>query len=109
MVYDEKLADRVRKSLKGKKNITEKKMFGGIAFLLGGKMFCGVLKNDLVVRTGEEYYKKALTKPHTRPFDFSGKPSRGFVYVGPGGLKTEKILSEWVNSGIKFVASLHNQ
>ncbi|NDB52436.1 MAG: TfoX family protein, partial [Nitrosopumilaceae archaeon] len=95
MVYDEKLADRVRKSLKGKRNMTEKKMFGGIAFLLDGKMFCGIIKNDLVVRTGPEYYEKALTKPHASPMDFTGKPMKGFVYVAPNGCKTKKTLSEW--------------
>ncbi len=106
MAYDEKLADRVRKSLKSNKHITEKKMFGGIAFLLNGKMSCGIIKNDLVVRTGPEYYEKVLTKPHTRPMDFTVNPMKGFVYVGPDGCKTEKILSEWLNSGINYVASL---
>jgi len=106
MVYDEKLADRVRKSLNGKRNMAEKKMFGGIAFLLDGKMFCGIIKNELVVRTGPEYYEKALTKPHARPMDFTGKPMKGFVYVAPNGCKTEKKLSEWIDSGIDYVTSL---
>lgn len=106
MVYDEKLANRVRKSLKGKRNITEKKMFGGIAFLLNGKMFCGVIKNDLVIRTGPQYYEEALTKPHARPMDFTGKPMRGFLYVGSNGCKTEKTLSAWINSGIDYVTFL---
>lgn len=105
-MYDEKLADRVRKSLAGRKKITERKMFGGIAFLLNGKMFCGVIKNDLVIRTGPEYYEKALAKPHARPMDFTGRPMRGFVYVGLGGCKTEKTLSAWVNSGFVYVVSL---
>lgn len=109
MVYDEKLADSVRKTLKGKKNITEKKMFGGIAFLLNGKMFCGVIKNDLVVRTGPAYYEKALTKHHARPMDFTGRPMKGFVYVSSDGCKIDKTLSEWVNSGIDYVVSLHKQ
>lgn len=109
MVYDEKLADRVRKSLKGKKNVTEKKMFGGIAFLSNGKMFCGVIKNDLVIRTGSQYYEEALAKPHTRPMDFTGKPMKGFVYVSTDGCKTEKILSEWVDSGIDYVTSLRKR
>jgi TfoX/Sxy family transcriptional regulator of competence genes len=109
MVYDEKLAERVRKSLKGKRNVTEKKMFGGIAFLSNGKMFCGVIKNDLVIRVGPEYYEKALTKPHARPMDFTGKPMRGFVYVSSDGCKTEKILFEWVNSGVDYVISLRKR
>ncbi len=109
MGYDEKLADRVRKSLKGKRNVTEKKMFGGIAFLSNGKMFCGVIKNDLVIRVGPEYYEKALTKPHARPMDFTGKPMRGFVYVSSDGCKTEKTLFEWVNSGVNYVTSIHKK
>ncbi|MFN3655006.1 MAG: TfoX/Sxy family protein [Candidatus Nitrosotenuis sp.] len=64
MVYDEKLAQKVRESLERKKGITEKKMFDGITFLLNGKMFCGIIKNDLVVRTGPQYYQKALAKRH---------------------------------------------
>ncbi len=109
MVYDEKLAGRIRKSLKHKKGVTEKKMFGGIAFLLDGKMFCGVLKNDLIVRTGPEHYEKALTKPHARPFDFSGRPMRGFLYVGPNGCKTEKILWEWIDLGIEYLTLLRKK
>lgn len=105
MVYDEKLVDRIRKLLKEKK-ITEKKMFGGMAFLLNGKMFCGVIKNDLVVRTGTEYYEKALTKPYTRPMDFTGRAIKGFVYVSAGGCKKDKILSEWVDLSIDYVTSL---
>ncbi|MEW6044778.1 MAG: TfoX/Sxy family protein [Thermoproteota archaeon] len=106
MVYDEKLAERVRESLKRKKGITEKKMFGGIAFLLNGKMFCGIIKNDLVVRTGPQYYQKALAKRHARTMDFTGKPMKGFVYVGYDGCKTEKTLSEWVDTGLRYVGTL---
>lgn len=106
MVYDEKLATRIRKLLKGKRDITEKKMFGGIAFLLGGKMFCGVIKDNLVVRTGPSYYQAALEKPHARPMDFSGKPMKGFVYVSSDGCKTASALLEWINSGVDYVDSL---
>ena len=109
MVYDEKLAERMTKLLKGKRGVTEKKMFGGIAFLLDGKMFCGVIKNDLVVRIDPGYYYKAITKPNVRPFDFSGKPMKGFIYVGPEGCKKEKVLSEWINLGIDYVNSLHKK
>ena len=109
MVYDEKLADRVRKLLEHKKGMTEKKMFGGIAFLLNGKMFCGVIKNNLVVRTGPDYYEKALTKPNVRPMDFTGKPMKGFVYVGSDGCKTDRILAEWIDSGISYLSLLHKR
>jgi TfoX/Sxy family transcriptional regulator of competence genes len=106
MTYDEKLAERIRKLLKKKNEITEKKMFGGIAFLSNGKMFCGVIKKDLVIRTGKEHYEEALTKPYTRPMDFTGQAMKGFVYVSTMGCKTEKILSQWVNLGIETVVSL---
>ena len=106
MVYDEKLATRIQKLLKGKRNITEKKMFGGVAFLLDGKMFCGVIKDNLVVRIGPSFYQKALEKPHVRPMDFSGKPMKGFVYVSSDGCKTASALLEWINSGIDYVCSL---
>jgi len=77
-------------------------MFGGIAFLLNGKMFCGVYKTDLIIRTGPDNYEQALAKPHARPMDFTGRPMRGFVYVESDGCKTRKTLSAWVDSGIKY-------
>jgi len=106
MTYSEKLAQMIRESIKGKRNITEKKMFGGLAFLLNGKMFCGIIKDDLIVRTGPENYQKALEKPHSRPMDFSGKPMKGFVYVGPSGYKTAKGLSEWICIGLDYASNL---
>ncbi len=108
-MYDERLAERVRKSLAGRKKVTERRMFGGVAFMLDGKMFCGVINDDLVIRTGPESYERALAKPHARPMDFTGRPMRGFVYVGSGGCKTGKTLSAWVDSGIKYVVSLKKE
>lgn len=106
MAYDEKLADRVRKALAGHKGLSEKKLFGGIAFMLRGKMCCGVLKRDLVVRIGAERYAEALTRPHARPMNFTGRPLKGFVYVGPGGCRTDKVLKRWLNQAMEFVSSL---
>ena len=106
MVYNEKLAARIREIINGKRNITEKKMFGGLAFMLKGKMFCGIVKNDLMVRTGPENYEIALSKPNSRPMDFTGKPMKGFVYVDPQGFKTEKTLSAWVSLGSDYVSKL---
>jgi hypothetical protein len=106
MTYDEKLAIRIRESLKGKRNITEKKMFGGLAFLLGSKMFCGIINDDLVVRTGPQNYEKALARPHARKMDFTGRPMKGFVYVGPTGYKTSKGLSEWICLGMDYALTL---
>jgi len=96
----------IRDIIKDKRNITEKKMFGGLAFLLNGKMFCGIVKDDLMVRTGQENYEKALSKPHSRPMDFTGKPMKGFVYVEPQGYNTEKKLSGWISLGLDYVSKL---
>lgn len=106
MVYNEKLALSIREILKDKRNISEKKMFGGLAFMLKGKMFCGIVKDDLMIRTGAENYEKALSKPHSRPMDFTGKPMKGFVFVEPSGYKTTKALYEWINLGLDHVSKL---
>jgi len=97
MAYDEKLAGRIRAQLEGKRDIAEKRMFGGIAFLLKGKMCCGVLNADLVARVGAEDYGKALMQRHARPMNFTGRPIRGFVYVGPGGTRTARDLRRWLD------------
>jgi TfoX/Sxy family transcriptional regulator of competence genes len=106
MAYDEQLAARVRKILRRRKDVTEKKMFGGLSFLLDGKMCCGVLQNDLVVRIQPEDYQAALEQPHVRPMDFTGRPLKGFIYVGPEGCQTEKELSRWIEHGVEFVSSI---
>ncbi len=106
MAYDEALAERVRRMLSEHQGLTEKKMFGGISYLLGGKMCCGVIKDDLVVRVGPERYEEALAEPHARPMDFSGRSTRGFVYVDPDGYRTNEALAEWVKQAADFVASL---
>ena len=85
MAYDEKLADRIRQAVGPRGDVTEKKMFGGLAFLLDGKMFCGIVKDDLMVRVGPERYEAALAEAHVRPMDFTGRPMNGYVYVGRGG------------------------
>ena len=105
MVYDEKLADRIRKTLSRRKGITEKKMFGGLSFLLNGKMCCGVLKDILVVRVNPKESDTLLKKPHVRPMDFTGRPMKGFLYVSADGYKTEKQLSVWIERSVDFVSS----
>ena len=106
MAYDEKLAHRVRKVLATRKGITEKKMFGGLAFLLGGRMCCGVLNDNLVVRVGPERYAAALSQAHTRPMDFTGRPLTGFVYVGLRGVKTDAALAKWLREAAEHVLLL---
>ncbi|MDX1441198.1 MAG: TfoX/Sxy family protein [Nitrosopumilaceae archaeon] len=106
MTYNEDLAKKIRESIKGKRNINEKKMFGGLAFLRKGKIFCGIVKDDLMVRVGPENYEKALSKPHSRPMDFTGKPMRGFVYVSPKGYKNTNSLTKWISVGFNYVLKL---
>jgi TfoX/Sxy family transcriptional regulator of competence genes len=106
MAYDETLADRVRRAIGPRPDVTERKMFGGLAFVLGGKMFCGIVEHDLMVRVGPERYEAALAEAHVRPMDFTGRSMNGYVFVGPGGSRTEKAIEKWVDQGIAFVAAL---
>lgn len=106
MPYDERLAVRVRALLNGQPTLVEKKMFGGLAYLANGKMFAGILKNDLVVRVGPEANNAALKEPRVRPMDFTGRPMKGYIYVGPNGTKTVARLRKWLTRGQTFVTSL---
>src|SRR5688572_23890839 len=106
MGYDEKLADRIRRAVGPRSDVTEKKMFGGLAFLLDGKMFCGIANDDLMVRVGPERHEASLAEAHVRPMDFTGRPMTGYVFVGPGGSRTEKAVKKWVDRGAAFVATL---
>lgn len=106
MAYDEKLAGLIRKLLVKRKGFAEKKMFGGLAFMLQGHMCCGVEKDNLVVRVGPERYEEALSDPHARPMDFTGRPMKGFVYVRPSGYRTDESLAEWAMRGVDFITIL---
>ena len=81
-------------------------MFGGLAFLMNGHMFCGIVKNDLMVRLGDELARAALKQPHTRPMDFSGKPMKSMNYVEASGLDSDESLRPWVDSALMFVKKL---
>ena len=106
MAYDEKLAERVRRALTPREGLSEKKMFGGIAFMLRGNMCCGIVRNDLMVRVGPERYDDALGRPHARPMDFTGRAMKGMVYVGPEGLRSDPDLNAWLRRGVEFAATL---
>lgn len=103
MAYDEALTTRVRHLLSGRSDISERKMFGGIAFLLNGRMCCGVAGSDLVVRLLEREMAAALARPHVRPMDLTGRPLRGFVFVAPLACRTDAALRGWVDEGLRFV------
>jgi TfoX/Sxy family transcriptional regulator of competence genes len=105
MAYDLKLAERIQAQLKGKAYV-EKKMFGGVGFLLKGNMACGVNKNDLIVRVAPEKHAELLKHAHVRPFDLSGKPMKGWLIVKAEGCKTDKQLGTWVEEGVQFVLTL---
>jgi hypothetical protein len=106
MAYDERLATRVRRVLGERTAFDERRMFGGLAFMVRGHMCCGLVKNDLMVRVGEEAFAEALARPHARPMDFTGRPSAGAVYVAPAGLKTDRALAAWVERGLTYIRAL---
>jgi hypothetical protein len=106
MPFDERLAKRVRRLLRGEHSLKEKKVFGGLAFMVNDHICCGIVGEDLVVRTGPDSYHGALSQPHARPMDFTGRPLRGFVYVGPRGYHSTSMLRSWIQQGLRFVQSL---
>ena len=105
MAIDEKLAARVRHALAGK-NAIEKKMMGGLCFMVGGHMCVGVDKDRLMVRVGADAHERALKLKHATPMDITGKPLRGFVLVRPEGVAAQRAVDVWVKRGLDFVASL---
>ena len=105
MAYDEDLADRVRGVLAPEPGLTERKMFGGLAFMLDGHMCCGIVGGDLMLRLGVDGADAALARPHVRPMDFTGKPMSGMVYVAPEGVRG-KALRGWVGRARAFVRTL---
>jgi hypothetical protein len=106
MSYDEGLAQRVREVLSERRGVAEKKMFGGLAFLLEGSMFCGIVKEDLMVRVGPARNAEALAQAHARPMDFTGKPMAGYVFVAPDGYASDEALARWVGWGAEFVSTM---
>ncbi|NMG27939.1 TfoX/Sxy family protein [Aromatoleum evansii] len=106
MAFDEGLAERLRDELREHHDIAEKRMFGGLAFMLRGHMCVGILRDTLVVRVGAERYEDALRTAHARPMDFTGRPLTGFVMVEPPGFESDADLSRWVHRALRFNALL---
>ena len=104
MSYNDTLAKKVRALLSGTDGLTEKEMFGGLAFMLNGNMACGVVGEELMVRVGPDNYHKALAERYTRPMDFTGRPLKGLVYVEEDAVVAD--LDNWVNRGAEFAGSL---
>lgn len=106
MAFDEALADRIRDVLLSRSEVSERKMFGGIAFMVAGNMAVGVIGEDLMVRLDPADAEKALEEPHTRPMDFTGKPMKNMVYVDAEGTASDEDLTSWVEAGADYASSL---
>lgn len=106
MAYDEDLAARMRELLGGEAGITEKHMFGGLSFLVDGKMAAGIVGEDLCVRAAPERNEDLLARPHARPMDFTGRPMKGWVYVAPEGVGSDAELRWWLEQGVAHARSL---
>ncbi|MGH3013025.1 MAG: TfoX/Sxy family protein [Gaiellaceae bacterium] len=105
MAFDEELADRVRVLLADEAGLAERKMFGGLAFMINGNMACGIMREELMLRLGAEGADAALERPHVRPMDFTGRPMTGMVYVERAGLDDVELRS-WVTQATAFARSL---
>lgn len=106
MPYDPITAQRIREVLGSRTDVVEKKMFGGIAFMVSGHMCCGVVGHEMMARVGPEQYEAALARPGAREMDFTHRPMRGFVFVAPEGIDLEADLENWVALCETYVRSL---
>ncbi len=106
MAFSEALAERIRHALARRKNVEEKKMFGGVGFLLNGNMLVGVWKDSLIVRLGPDEDDLALLEPHVREFDITGRPMKGWVLVEAEGVEDYDQLKGWIERALKFVKTL---
>jgi TfoX/Sxy family transcriptional regulator of competence genes len=106
MAFDEALAERVREALAGRADLSERRMFGGIAFMVAGNMAVGILGDDLMVRLHPEDAERALAEPHVRPMDFTGRPPKNMIFVDSAGTASDDDLTAWVDAGADFASSL---
>lgn len=106
MSFDTGLAQRIREYLQYYPNLEEKKMFGGLCFMISRHMCCGIIEDKLMARVGPEQYKSLLEREHTLKMDFTGKPMKGMLYVKPQGLNTDEKLKKWLDFCIEFINTL---
>jgi TfoX/Sxy family transcriptional regulator of competence genes len=106
MAYDEGVAERLRDLFTDRQGITEKRMFGGLAFMYRGHMLVGIIEDSLMARVGPAAYVAALKQAHVREMDFTGKPMKGYVYVDPDGFESDADLSKWVERCLQFNESM---
>ncbi len=105
MAYDEGLAHRIREVLASRDDVSEKKMFGGLAFMVRGHTTCGIIGDELMVRVGHDGYLDALAQPHAREMDFTGRPMKTMVYVGIDGFAEDDDLASWIGRGVAVAES----
>ncbi len=106
MAYNEQLSERINAILSGNKNITSKKMFGGVGYLLNGNMVCGVHKDDLILRMKPEDADNSLFQNNVKPFDITGRAMKGWIMVELPAIKSESHLTDWINISLSFVKGL---
>lgn len=106
MTRDDEFIDSVRKCMQRRKGFEEKRMFGGTGFLLDGLMCCGIHKGRLILRLGVDAGDEALTQPHVKPFDITGKPMKGWVMINSRYLEDERVIRDWVSQAVEFVRML---
>ena len=106
MAYDEGLAQRLREHFEDEFYVEEKKMFGGLCFMLSGHMCCGIIKDTLMARVGQDNYEASLAHPSAAEMDFTGKPMKGLVYIRPEGFESDEALAYWVDICAGFVKRL---
>lgn len=106
MAYDEGAAERIREWFGDRPGVVEKKMFGGLSFMLAGNLCCGVLGDTLLARIGPEQHAAALARPHARVMDFTGRPMKGYIVVGPAGFETDAELAGWLSLSLAYVQTL---
>ncbi|MDH3492655.1 MAG: TfoX/Sxy family protein [Acidobacteriota bacterium] len=106
MAYDEELGTRIRGLMSDRGDVVEKKMFGGLCFMVSGNMACGIVKDTLMARVGPDLYDECLAKEHAREMDFTGRSLKGMIYVSPEGIESKEQLAEWVGYCLRFVDTL---
>ena len=106
MPFNPQLLERIRQILANRNDVVEKKMFGGVAFMVRGHMACGPHNDDLLVRIGEEAASKVMAEPHVKPMMFTGKPLKPFATIQAAGIKTDDQLRRWVEMAAEYAASL---
>jgi TfoX/Sxy family transcriptional regulator of competence genes len=106
MAYDERLAERIREALVARRDVEEKKMMGGLAFMVSGKMCVGIIGDELMARIGPAEYDAALTRRGCREMDFTGRPMKGYVFVGSEGIRTKGALAAWIDLALRYNKSL---